>query len=150
MHILVYHLSRFLKEDKSIKIFTGQGIEKINDVVRSVYHTKSNRHDGCREAMQALKRIDNLQNFERKPHKYNKKDDDYWSNGIFEQRRKRPRLCVDPREDQVQLIPGDVDTMSLREVKDKLKELQIKTKVRKLEKLRELLKKTILEISSLP
>lgn len=148
MHILLYHVPMFLKQDKSIKIFTGQGIEKINDVVRSVYHTKSNRHDACKEAVQALKRIDNLQDFERKPCAYNKKDDDYWSNDIFEQRRKRPRLCVDPREDQVQLIPDHVDTMSLQEVKEKLKELQIKTRVRKLENLKQLLKKAILENSS--
>ena len=139
----------FLKKDKAIKIFTGQGIEKINDVVRSVYHSKSNRHDACKEAVQALKRIDNLQDFERKPHVYKKKDENYWSNEIFEQRRKRPRLCVDQREEQVELLnPDHVDTMTLQEVKEKLKELEIKTKARKIEKLKQLLKKAILEQSS--
>jgi hypothetical protein len=38
--------------------------------------------------------------------------------------------------------------MSLQEVKEKLKELQIKTRVRKLENLKQLLKKAILENSS--
>jgi hypothetical protein len=131
-----------------LKSFTGQGIEKINDVVRSIYHNKSNRHDACKEAMQALRRIDNLQDFERIPHQYQKQDNTYWSNEIFEQRRKRPRLCVDPREDENhhdQLNPEDTDSMSLCEVKEKLEELHIKTKLRRLDKLKELLKSTILE-----
>lgn len=62
-------------------------------------------------------------------------------------RRKRPRLFVDPREDennQDQLNPEDVDSMSLCEVKAKLKELHIKTKLRRLDKLKDLLKSTIL------
>ncbi|XP_028410515.1 uncharacterized protein LOC114533214 isoform X1 [Dendronephthya gigantea] len=147
IHILLYHVPRFIKDEKSLKSFTGQGIEKINDVVRAIYHNKSNRHDACKEAILALRRIDNLQNFERIPHQYKKQDNTYWSNEIFEQRRKKPRLCVDPREDendQDQLTPQDVDSMSLCEVKEKLKEMKIKTKLRKLDKLKELLKSTIL------
>jgi hypothetical protein len=113
---LLYHVPRFIKDDTSFKSFTGQGIEKINDVVRAIYHNKSNRHDACKEAMQALRRIDNLQDFERMPHQYQKQDNTYWSNEIFEQRRKRPLLCVDPREDENhhdQLNPEDIDRMSL-------------------------------------
>ena len=138
IHILLYHVPRFIKDDTSLKSFTGQGIEKINDVVRAIYHM----------AMQALRRIDNLQDFERMPHQYQKQDNTYWSNEIFEQRRKRPRLCVDPREDENhhdQLNPEDIDSMSLCEVKEKLEELHIKTKLRRLDKLKELLKSTILE-----
>ena len=58
--LLIFYL---LGKGKSLKQFTGQGIEKINDVVRSVYHNKSNRHDACKEAVEALKRINNLQDF---------------------------------------------------------------------------------------
>ena len=147
MHILLYHVPRFIKDDNSFKSFTGQGIEKINDVVRSIYHNKSNRHDARKEAIQALRRIDNLQDFERMPRQYKKQDDGYWSKEIFQQRRKRPRLCVDLREDenhQHQLNPEDVDSMTLCEVKEKLKELRMKTKLRRLDKLKELLKSTIL------
>ena len=68
------------------------------DVVRSVYHNKSNCHDACKETVEALKKIDNLQDFERTSHKYTKKNEDYWLNEIYQQRRKRPRLCVDTRE----------------------------------------------------
>jgi hypothetical protein len=55
---------------------------------------------------------------------------------------------VDPREDENhhdQLNPEDIDSMSLCEVKEKLEELHIKTKLRRLDKLKELLKSTILE-----
>jgi hypothetical protein len=59
---------RFIKDDTSLKSFTGQGIEKINDVVHAIYHM----------AMQTLRRIDNLQDFERMPHQYQKQDNTYW------------------------------------------------------------------------
>ena len=85
--------------------------------MRFVYHNKSNHHDACKEAVEALKRIDNLQGFDRTPHKYTKKNDDYWSNKIYQQRRKRPRLCVDGRDDhQAPLTPEEVDVMSPAEV----------------------------------
>ena len=113
------------------------------DVVRSVYHNKSNCHDACKEAVKALKKIDNLQDFERTSHKYTKKNEDYWLSEIYKQRRKRPRLCVDTRKDhETPLTPEEVDPMSLDEVKEKLKELQVKTKVRKLREVERIYEKS--------
>lgn len=144
LHILVYHLPRFLKDEIPFKAFTGQGVEKVNDIVRSIYHKKSNKHDACKESTLALKRIDHLQEFEREPNKYSKTNSEYWTSEIFEQRRKRPRLCVDPREDDdVPLMDIDVDKMSVRDIRDKLKEMKIVTKVRRADKLREILRKAI-------
>jgi len=137
MHILCYHVPHFLKDNNGLKRFTGQGIEKINDIVRTIYHNKSNKHDACLESLQALKRIDRLQSFEREPNKYEKKNNDYWTKDIFEQRRKRLRLGVVPREDSAEII--SVDSLSITEVKTKLRVLGVKTKIRRLEKLRELL-----------
>jgi hypothetical protein len=37
--------------------------------------------------------------YERERHTYNKKNDDYWTKEIFDQRRKRIRLGVAPRDD---------------------------------------------------
>ena len=139
LHILVYHAPRFLKQNTGLKPFTGQGIEKINDIVRSIYHNKSNRHDACKEAILALKRINHLQEYERVPHEYNKTDQDYWTKDIFVQRRKRPRLCVYPRQNEPE-NEIDVDTMRIIDVKDKLKELNIQTKLRKSDKLNQRLK----------
>ena len=139
LHILTYHVPKFLKDGTCLKSFTGQGVEKTNDIVRSIYHNKSNKHDACKEAILAVKRIDHLQDFERVPHQYTKRKNDYWETDIFVQRRKKPRLCVDVREEEeAPLTQADVDSMSLQEIKDTLKSLNIKTKVRKIDKLREI------------
>lgn len=91
-----------------------------------------------------LKRIDHLQEFERVPHQYNKRDNEYWTSDIFEQRRKRPHLCVDPREDEeVPLMQDNGDSMSVSKIKGKLKELNIKTKIGRADKLKQLLKNAI-------
>ena len=76
----------------AIKRFTGQGIEKINDIVRSIYHNKSNKHDLCSEALLALKRIDRLQHHERELQMYVKRANNYWDNEIYVERKNRSDL----------------------------------------------------------
>ena len=44
MHAMVYHIPKV--EFKSIKVFTGQGVEKNNDVAWSTVLNKSNKWDG--------------------------------------------------------------------------------------------------------
>lgn len=139
LHILMYHVPKLLKFENSLKSFTGQGVEKNNDIVRAIYHNKSNRHDACKEAIQALKRIDHLQEYERDPREYKKQNNNYWNVEIYEQRRKKPRLCVDVRDDP-EVSDLDVDNMSIKEIKEKLKQFNITTKLRKIEKLRDILK----------
>ena len=96
MHMHVYHVPRFLCDNSGIKIFTGQGVERTNDVVRSTYHNKCNKHDACKDTLLALKRLDHLTEFEIKPNNYNKQNNTYWTKEIFEDRRKRQRLCNTP------------------------------------------------------
>lgn len=140
MHMLCYHVPRFLNQETAVKRFTGQGIEKINDIVRSIYHNKSNKHDACSEALLALKRIDRLQHHEREPQKYAKRARDYWDNEIYLQRKQRKRFGVDPREITPDSeIASNIDDLSIAEIKEKLKSLGIKTRLRSLAKLRELL-----------
>lgn len=141
MHIMCYHIPHFLKADIPLKRFTGQGIEKINDIVRSIYHNKSNKHDACCEALQAIKRIDRLQSHERERHEYTKKDENYWRKEIFERRHKRLRLGVAPREDflQSQEDAAQINSLSIEEIKEKLCSLGVQTRLRSLKKLRELL-----------
>lgn len=79
-------------DDSGVKVFTGQGVEKTNDVVRSVYHRKCNKLDDCKVSLLALKRIDSLKECEKRQQTYTKHDDTYWTERIFEERRKRPRL----------------------------------------------------------
>ena len=77
IHVLVYDVPRFFK-NSGVKIFTGQGVEKTNDVVRSIYHNKCNKHDGCKDTLLALKRLDCPRDNERKPNKYTTKNEEYW------------------------------------------------------------------------
>lgn len=93
IHLLVYHVPKLLDGDGGVKIFTGQGVEKTNDVVRNIYHKKCNKHDACADSLLALKRLDYLADQERKPNSYNKRDNEYWTTTIFEDRRKRQRVC---------------------------------------------------------
>lgn len=73
-----------------------------------------------------------------------KKNDEYWASDIFEQRRKRPRLCVASTEDDAPPMNEiDVDTMTIHEIKTTLKEMGIATRVRREDKLREILRKAI-------
>lgn len=145
MHILAYHVPRFLKQDLAFKRFTGQGIEKINDCVRSIYHKKCNKHDACSEALLALKRMDRLQDFERTANQYRKRNQQYWDVDIFEQRRKKKRISVEPRADIENcsaLANSQIDIYALdaKKIRQKLAELGIKTKVRNIDKLRTMLK----------
>ena len=112
-----------------IKRFTGQGVEKTNDVIRRLYHLKSNKFDACKDGLQAVKRLDDLQGFERKPR----------TTGILEERRKKPRLySVVSREHEM-----TIEEMSFAAIKTKLKEMNIKTRIRKLDKLRQPLRDAI-------
>lgn len=43
MHIMVSHIPWFFQMYKAVKLFTGQGVEKNNDVARSIVLRKSNK-----------------------------------------------------------------------------------------------------------
>ena len=47
MHAMVYHIPKFLEAYKTVKIFSGQGVEKNNDMARSIVLRKSNKWDGA-------------------------------------------------------------------------------------------------------
>ena len=51
MYIMVYHVSKLLQTFNVIKQFTGQGVEKCNDDIKMIYHTKSNKHDPVAESL---------------------------------------------------------------------------------------------------
>ena len=116
-------------------------LKKINDMVRSIYHNKSNRHDPCKEAILGLNRIDHLQESEREPNHYN---NNYWTSDIFDQRPKRPRLCnTSTVDDEPTTEDINIENMSVCEIKSKLKEMNISTRCRREDKLTEILRRGI-------
>ena len=51
IHAMVYHVPKFLRTHKSVKIFTGQGVEKNNDYARSIVLRKSNKWDSASDVL---------------------------------------------------------------------------------------------------
>lgn len=41
IHVMVYHIPNFLRTNKAVKLFTGQGVEKNNDYARIIVLRKS-------------------------------------------------------------------------------------------------------------
>ena len=52
MHALVYHVPVLMKKYHSVKFFTCQGVEKNNDVARSVVLHKSNNKNPASDVLQ--------------------------------------------------------------------------------------------------
>ena len=52
MHALCYHVPCFIKNYKSFKQFTGQGVEKNNDDAKRIFFQKSNKWDAARDVLQ--------------------------------------------------------------------------------------------------
>ena len=94
MHIMVQHFPMFLELYGSVKIFTGQGVEKNNDVARSIVLRKSNKWDSTSDVLRHEKRQWELQDCERRPRGYIPKNDMYWESGIRESRQKRKRVSA--------------------------------------------------------
>ena len=97
---------------------------------------KSNKYDVCKDGLLAVKRIDDLQDHERKPRPYTRKNKRYWNEEIKEQHRKRERLSMIPRE----ISQHDIDNLTDMQVREKLKQLKCNSRVRCPNKLRQLLK----------
>lgn len=93
--MLCYNIP-FILATSGVKCFTGQGVEKVNDVIRRLYHQKSNKYDACKDGLQAVKRLDDLQGFDRKPREYKQQDASYWNEGIMEERQKKHDLVLPP------------------------------------------------------
>ena len=56
-------------------------MEKTDDIL-GIYHNKCNKHDACKDSL-----------LKEKPNTYNKHNTKYQEATIFEERRKRPRVC---------------------------------------------------------
>lgn len=83
--------------------------------------------------------MDDLQDHERTPRSYTRKNERYWNEEIKEDRRKRKQLSVIPKETN-QL---DVDNLTDEQVGEQLKQLKCKSRIKCPKKRRQLLKDRI-------
>ena len=86
---MVYHIPKVFQMFKSIKVFTGQGVEKNNDVARSTVLNKSNKWDGPADVLKHEARLWELKERERPVRNYDKKNKNYWEYELGETRRKK-------------------------------------------------------------
>ena len=94
MHTMVHHLPRFISLYKTVKLFSGQGVEKNNDVARSVVLRKSNKWDCTSDVLKLESRQRELSQHERQKRAYEKEDEDYWQKGILEKRQQKRTKSV--------------------------------------------------------
>ena len=125
---------------------TLTGVEKNNDDVRNFHLRKSNKWDAPKDILLVSKRLQVTSKQERVRRSYNKRNSEYWSTEINETRSKRRKL-FDSHEPELQETNSEsvlnITSLTVSEIKDKLQELGVRTRVRKLEKLQVILKKAL-------
>ena len=81
--------------------------------------------------------------FERTHRRYEKQNDNYWQSGIKDSRSKRVRISAEVIEDIEDTSNFDMETLTASEIKDELKKMGVKTRLRCLKKLKKLLVETM-------
>ena len=97
MHVLFAHVPYFLHTHKSLRVFTGQGVEKNNDSARNVVLRKSNHFDSVGDILRIENRQWLLRGRERAGRKYTKQNTQYWEQEISAKRagkKRRPEADV--------------------------------------------------------
>ena len=114
-------------------------MEKLNDDCRRVHLQRSNKWDAPKDVLLVGKRVEHLSDCERLTRPYQKRNTDYWENTIKDSRSKR--LCVSTQINEEPEV--DLESLTASQMKQKLKELGILTKLRSLQKLKELLRESL-------
>ena len=109
MHIMVAHIPWFLELYSTVKIFTGQGVERNNDVARSIVLRKSNKWDSIGDILRLESRQWHLKHRERKPRSYSKRKTAYWEEGIYKRRKEN----VAPEHETTQISSSSIDEIDI-------------------------------------
>ena len=125
-------LSERLSDNDTCNFQSTIGVEKLNDDCRRIHLQKSNKWDAAKDVLQVEERLRYLSDLQRTPRQYKKKADEYWSAGICESRSKRPRLS---HEEQPYEHDEGLSTLTPEELRARLKDLGIKTRVRNVTRL---------------
>lgn len=89
MYAMVYHIPTFFEKCKTVKLFTGQGVEKNNDMARSIVLHKSNKCDAATDVLQLESQQWELREQERSKRPYSEKNASYWEEELGETRRNK-------------------------------------------------------------
>ena len=113
--------------------------------VNKIHHSKTNKWDATVDALQVRKRIEHLtsENCERDKRNYTKGTNEYWSDIIFKQRAAKiyeEMSLVADKYSENDPVPGSIDYLAVTEIKDELRTIGVKTRIKNREKLLDLLK----------
>ena len=86
IHAMAYNLPKFLETYKTVKLFSGQGVEKNNDVARSIILKKSNNWDAAVDILKLESRQWDLREKERMKRTYTKRNSEYWEHELQERK----------------------------------------------------------------
>ena len=121
-----------------VTIFTGQGVEKNNDVARAIILRKSNKWDSAGDVLRQEQHQWELKEHEREVRNYMKRKESYWDVKIKENRKKaRVNLGQDPLQQSIEAqnehpLPESIATdtrcsyMTVKQLKDELKKRNAK------------------------
>ena len=142
-HCLVYHVLFFTKKYGKLLRFSGQGVEKINDDIKKIHHSKTYKWDATIDTLQVRKMIEHLtsENCERDKRNYTKSTNEYLSDIIFKQRAaKKAKFSeemslVTDKYSENDPVPCSIDDFSVTEIRDELKKIGVKARLKNREKL---------------
>lgn len=141
MHCLIYHVPTFVDVNGSLAKFSGQAIEKLNDEIKLTHMKRTNKTNQTVDDLTTRKRLEYLstQNHQRTKQTYTKRNIDYWENQKQLQhsiKRTKIEAAISEANKQYEDENStDVDDMNEKELKEILRSYGIATKVRKRNKL---------------
>ena len=146
LHVLLYHVPIFVSNYGSLSQFSGQAVEKTNDILKKIHQTKSNKLDATRDALIVRKRLEaGFKDEYRAKRKYDKVDNHFWAVEKSElaqakkQRIDRELKEADEKCNANRPVHIDFESMTVSQLKDQLSELGVKTRLKLKHKLIELL-----------
>ncbi len=144
MHDLVYHVPYILQLYGNVDIFSGQSLEKNNDIIKVIHMKKTRKWDATMEALKLKKRLERAEELSlaRKIRGYEKKDEKYWNHTIHILRKSQRNAIKDEIAATVTAPATPVSVniksfkaLSAKEIKQKIFRLGMKTTLKSKEKL---------------
>ena len=139
---MVTHIPRFFELHKSVKIFTGQGVGKNNDMARGIILRKSNKWDSAGDVFPQEWRQWELNEHEREVRMYTKRKESYWDVKIKEARKRAKSHLTEHLQQsseaqneqpptQSTSLNTDFSKMTVKELKNELKQRNANVSVKK-------------------
>ena len=83
MPCLLYHMPFLSDLHLGLTKFSGQGMEKANEIAKSIHHQHSNKIDACANILKGSMRQLQLKHMQRESKEYSKRNLVYWHKDIL-------------------------------------------------------------------